>query len=161
METIQNWLTDHESLYEILRYLIAGGLTTLLSLIIHYGLCFLLAKKEPCTDNSFWGRIHWLAKGINRANSRQMAMASIVSWVISVLFAFWINRSMVFRVEENNRAGIELLQFAGGRIISYLLFELGLAQLMKKLGINNLLNRLIVLILVMIFNYILSKFWIF
>lgn len=86
-----------------------------------------------------------------------------VSWVIAVLFAFWINRVMVFQVKGGTKASVltELAQFAGGRIVSFLVFEQGLMLLLKLIGVSNIVNRIFVLVFVMVFNYVISKFWIF
>lgn len=157
---IKDYLNTHPKQAELLRYLIAGGLTTLLSMVIHYGLCFLLAEKEALAGGSL---IPWVIDCINRATPAQMSVASAVSWVISVLFAFWINRVMVFQVEKASAGKVltELLQFAGSRIVSFLVFEQGLMLGLKAIGVSNIVNRIIVLVFVMVFNYVASKFWIF
>ena len=84
-------------------------------------------------------------------------------WIIAVLFAFWINRVMVFQVEGGSAAkiGTELVQFAGGRLVSFFVFEQGLMLLLKTIGVSNFVNRIVVLVFVMVFNYVISKFWIF
>ena len=158
-QKIKAYLDTHEKQYEMIRYIIAGGLTTVLSMVLHYGLCLLLADKAPYDGRLF----AWLADSINRANNVQMSIASAVSWVIAVLFAFWINRGMVFRVQDGDRGkvGAELLQFAGSRLVSFLVFEQGLMLLLKAVGVSNVLNRVVVLVFVMVFNYVVSKFWIF
>ena len=90
-------------------------------------------------------------------------IANAVSWVIAVLFAFWINRKMVFRVKGGTGASVlrELGEFALGRVLSFALFEEGMAYLLKLIGVSNVVNRIIVLVVVMIFNYVVSKFWVF
>lgn len=150
----------HPKEMELLRYLIAGGLTTLLSMVIHYGFCFLFAEKETFIGGSLIG---WVVDAINSATPTQMSIASAISWVISVLFAFWINRVMVFQVEKATAGKVltELVQFAGSRIVSFLVFEQGLMLLLKQMGVSNIVNRIIVLVFVMVFNYVASKFWIF
>ena len=160
IQKIKNWLEDHPKEYELLRYLIAGGLTTLLSLLISYGMEFLLATKPPRGD---MGLISWVIACINSATLTQVSISNAVSWVVAVLFAFWINRSMVFHAETSGKAqiGKELAQFAGGRLVSFFVFEEGMAALLKLIGVPNFINRLIVLVVVMIFNYVVSKFWIF
>ncbi len=157
---IKDYLNSHPKQAELLRYLIAGGLTTLLSMVIHYGLCFLLAEKEALADGNL---LAWVIDCINRATPAQMSVASAVSWVISVLFAFWINRVMVFQVEKASAGKVltELLQFAGSRIVSFLVFEQGMMLGLKAIGVSNIVNRIIVLVFVMVFNYVASKFWIF
>lgn len=159
MRKIKAYLEAHSKQYELLRYLVAGGLTTLLSMAISYGCCFLLAPKTPVTG----GVVAWVAYTINQATASQVMIANGVSWVIAVLFAFWINRVMVFRVSGGTakEKWIELGQFALGRVLSFLIFEEGMALLLKWMGISNIVNRIIVLIFVMIFNYVVSKFWVF
>lgn len=159
IKRIREYLAAHEKQYEMLRYIIAGGLTTLLSMVIQYGMCFMLAPKEPMSGSA----IKWVADTINRANEAQMSLASAVSWVIAVLFAFWINRGMVFRVEGGGSGTVikELGQFAASRLASFFIFEQGLMLLLKAMGVSNILNRLIVLVFVTVFNYVVSKFWIF
>lgn len=158
-QKIRDYLNAHEKQYELLRYIFAGGLTTVISMIVHYAGCFLLAPRAPYSGQL----IPWLIDSINRATNVQMSVSSAVSWVIAVLFAFWINRSMVFRVEHGTRGtiGAELLQFAGSRLVSFLVFEQGLMLLMKAVGVSNFVNRIVVLVFVMVFNYVVSKFWIF
>lgn len=159
IQKIKNWLESHPKEYELLRYLIAGGLTTLLSMLISYGLCFALADRAPLQGNA----LLWVIDSINRATKAQVSLANTVSWVVSVLFAFWINRAMVFQVQGGSKAsiGTELAQFAGGRLLSFFLFEQGLMLLLKWLGVSNFINRIVVLVFVMVFNYVVSKFWIF
>jgi len=154
---IRAWLEGHQKEYELLRYLIAGGLTTVLSMVISYGVCFLLAERAPLQG----GLIAWVIDSINRATRAQVSIANTVSWIISVLFAFWINRGMVFRAQGSGSAVRELCQFAGGRLLSFFLFEQGLMLALKWLGVSNVINRMVVLVFVVVFNYVISKFWIF
>ena len=46
-------------------------------------------------------------------------------------------------------------------MLSFALFEEGMAYLLKLIGVSNVVNRIIVLVAVMIFNYVVSKFWVF
>ena len=151
---IKDYLEKHPKQYELLRYLIAGGLTTVLSMVISYGMEFLLAARPERTA----GFLQWVIDCINAATARQVMIANAVSWVIAVLFAFWINRKMVFQVKGGTGASVlrEL-----GRVLSFALFEEGMAYLLKLIGVSNVVNRIIVLVVVMIFNYVVSKFWVF
>ena len=155
---VKEYLHHHQKQYELIRYLIAGGLTTVLSMIISYGCCFILAPKTPLEGS--W--LSWIVHTINQATASQVMLSNGVSWVIAVVFAFWINRKMVFRV-RGDEGGVwkELGQFALGRVLSFLLFEEGMALGLKALGVSNVVNRLIVLVAVMVFNYVISKFWVF
>ena len=103
----------------------------------------------------------------------------MVCWVLAVLVAYFLNRVTVFRSKGSVLR--ELLTFAGARVLSFLLFELGLFTLslyicekitgqgsetvvtsflgipVKYADIMNVIN----LVFVMIANYVLSKIMVF
>ena len=141
------YLEKQTEFWELARYLIAGALTTGVSLIISYGMYMLLSSDHT----------------INGATAAHVAIGNIVSWVVAVIFAFWINRWMVFRVQyaRQKERMMAFLQFVSARVISLLLFEVGLAALLNTIGVANVVGRVVVLIVVMVFNYVASKFWIF
>lgn len=147
MQKLKKLLNDREQMMELIRYFVAGVLTTLLSLVITYGFEILLSENHT----------------INGANTLQVMFSTLISWVVSVIFAFWINRRMVFRVQGGTRDSKtrEFLEFVGARLISWAVIEEGIAVLIKWMGVSNFWNRLIVLVLVTVFNYVASKFWIF
>ncbi|SEH44456.1 Putative flippase GtrA (transmembrane translocase of bactoprenol-linked glucose) [Halobacillus karajensis] len=116
---------------EIFLYLLFGGLTTLVNIVSYYG-------SSLFTD---------------------YRVATILAWVVSVLFAFITNKLYVFRSE--NASTKEFLPFLGARVLS-LFMDLGVmivfVDLFKQ---DDLLAKIIANVLVVIFNYIASKFFIF
>ncbi len=147
MQKLKKLLTNREEMLELIRYVVAGVLTTLLSLAIKYGSYILLSEDHT----------------IDGADTTQIMIGTLISWVIAVIFAFWINRRMVFRVKGESRRDVsrEFFQFVGARLVSWALIEEGIAVLIKWMGVSNTLNALIVMVLVTVFNYVVSKFWIF
>ncbi|HNW87501.1 MAG TPA: GtrA family protein [Candidatus Limiplasma sp.] len=147
MQKLKKLLTNRDELLELARYIVAGVLTTVLSLIVSYGCYILLSENHT----------------INGANTLQLMIGNGVSWVVAVIFAFWINRRMVFRVQGGTAGskGREFVEFIAARAASWALLEEGVAALIKLMGVSNTWNRLIVLVLVTVFNYVASKFWIF
>ena len=95
--------------------------------------------------------------------------ANVWSWCGAVLFAFFTNKYLVFqRSREGARAfGRELLEFVAARLASLLvqvggvelLFRMGLNQ--SVLGVTGGLSKALVTVLVILINYVLSKFLIF
>lgn len=150
-------LLENQQLMELVRYVIAGVLTTVISTVISFGVQFLLAEKPPMDS----GVLRWVIAAIEAATPGQVLIANAISWVVAVLFAFFINRGMVFRVEGKTGLLKELAEFALGRVVSFLLLEQGLAWLLAVLGVSNILNRIIIQVLVIVFNYVVSKFWVF
>ena len=51
-------------------------------------------------------------------------VASVISWVCAVLFAFFTNRAFVFK-DADKKANIlkQMAEFFGGRILTFVLFE--------------------------------------
>ncbi len=144
---IKNYLNTHEKQYELLRYLIAGGLTTVLSFVVFSVGCMILSADHT----------------IDGATTAQANASNVVAWIIAVVFAFWINRGMVFRQVGGSKKTIfkEFCQFVGGRLASLVLIEIGVFNLLLTLGMGNTAAKLVQLVLVMVFNYVVSKFWIY
>ena len=79
---------------EIINYLIVGGMTTLVSIGV-YALC------TKCFHVNYM-------------------IANVISWVISVLFAYITNRIFVFKSKSENII-LEVYQFFKYRIFSFLI----------------------------------------
>lgn len=146
-QKIKEYLHTHQKQAELIRYVIAGGLTTLLSMAVFALFCIAVSPLHT----------------VDSATQLQANIGQALSWILAVLFAFWINRRMVFQVRGGASATIlkELLQFMASRLVSGLVFEIGLFNLLLALGASNTLSKLIVLVFVTVFNYVVSKFWIF
>lgn len=155
-----------QEIWEIIRYIVAGVLTTAVSLIVSYGSYFLMAVGQyagPAASPGTTSTVSWVIGVINSAGTGQVAIGNVISWIVAVVFAFWINRWMVFRVKysDSKTRITAFFQFVSARVVSLLVFEVGLAALLSVMGVQNLIGRVIVLILVMAFNYVASKFWVF
>ncbi|MEA5013014.1 MAG: GtrA family protein [Candidatus Limiplasma sp.] len=147
LRKIKGYLDSHPKEYELLRYLIAGGLTTLLSLAVYALFCIAVSADHT----------------VEGATRLQANIGQVLSWIIAVLFAFWINRRMVFQVQGGSPAGIlkELLQFMASRLVSLVLFEIALFNLLLSLGLSKMMSKVVGQVFVVVFNYVVSKFWIF
>ena len=124
---------------EIINYLIVGGLTTLVSLITYYA-CVLtfLDPNQPV----------------------QLQIANIISWIFAVLFAYFTNRKYVFESKNSNILG-EAAAFFGARI-STLLMDMGfMALLVSVLHMNDKIAKILVQFLIVVANYLFSKFLVF
>lgn len=90
-------------------------------------------------------------------------LATVFSWVLTVVFAYWTNRTFVFKSKSEGTSSLlkEFTSFIGARIATELL-ELLLMYLMVDLaGINSYIAKLIGQTIVILTNYFLSKLWIF
>ena len=121
---------------EIINYLIAGFLTLIVSISSYALLTKIL-------------HIHYI-------------ISNIVSWIIAVLFAYYVNRKFVFgstsTKKEKNK---EIINFFKYRILSLIIETILMYLLVDIISINDLVSKVIVQIIVIILNYIFSKFLIF
>ena len=129
---------------EQLLYLIFGGLTTAVDFAVSFSLYYLFAT---ALEESAW-LIH-LFDG--------------AAWVAAVTFAFVTNRIWVFRSKRRGFLPVmgELVMFAGGRVLTFLMQEAVILMFFTLLGLNKYAVRVAAAILVIVANYFISKLWIF
>ena len=128
---IYNKLSD--DLKEKINYLIAGGLTTLISIVSYYILRVVIDDYKICT---------------------------VLSWIIAVIFAYFINRGFVFKSKEKNKFK-EFVSFIASRLVTLVIELLAMYVLVQLIKINDRIAKIIVQIIVIVLNYILSKIFVF
>ncbi len=117
---------------EIINYVIFGVLTTLVSLVTYY-LC------------SKVFHIYYL-------------VSSVISFIISVLFAYVTNKIYVFKSDaKGSKVLKELFSFVSSRILSFIIEIVILVILVSVIKLDDMISKIIVQIIVIILNYILSK----
>lgn len=123
---------------EIIRYLICGGLTTIVSI------------------GSFFASTIVIGTG----NTLKLQIANIISFICAVLVAYTISRIWVFR-KSGKSIRQEFFEFLSCRIIT-LIMDMGIMQLLVIiLGIREIYAKLIVQVIVTMSNYVFSKMIIF
>ena len=122
---------------ELIKYFIIGVITT----IINYAIFAILTS----------------------ALNIDIHVSNIIAWIVSVIFAYFTNKLFVFESKSFNINVLakELLSFGAARVLSLLLEELILYVFVDRLSMNILIIKLMANVVVMIVNYILSKFVIF
>ena len=124
---------------EIINYLIVGVLTTIVSLIIYYGLVYTI---------------------LNPQNPIQLQIANILSWIGAVAFAYITNRKYVFKSKSKNIKK-EAASFVSSRILT-LLMDMGVMFLTVTIfKMNDKIAKLISQVIVTIANYVFSKLFVF
>lgn len=128
-----------EKYAEVLRYLVVGGLTTVVSLVIFYGCVFTV---------------------LDGRNAVQLQIANIISWIGAVAFAYVTNRIFVFKSTED-KVLREICSFVLSRVAT-LLTDMGTMFLLATiLRLDHNLSKLFSMVLVMVGNYVISKLFVF
>lgn len=96
-------------------------------------------------------------------------LANAVGWCGAVLFAFFTNKYFVFRT--GNQGGLafwrEFAEFVAGRLLSLAVEVVGVDALVKRgmnrpiLGITGGVAKVVITAVVILLNYLLSKFIVF
>lgn len=121
----------------VILYLIFGVLTTVINFIVFYYTNSILIINE--------------------------LIANVIAWIIAVIFAFITNKYIVFE-SKNNETKLffkEMLSFFSSRLFTLLLEEAILFIFITIAKFDANIIKLIAQVLVIIFNYILSKFFVF
>ena len=131
MKRIINLYKKYE---EIINYLIVGGMTTLVSIVVY-------ALFVKCFHVNYM-------------------LANVISWIISVLFAYITNRIFVFKSKSENIV-LEIYQFFKYRIFSFLIEILLMYIFVELINIDDMISKVIVQVIVIVLNYIFSKLFVF
>lgn len=122
---------------EVINYLIVGGLTTIVSIVIYY----------------IFTKVFHVNYMISNA----------ISWVGSVLFAYITNKKFVFMSKCDTKIEVikEIYQFFKYRIISFVIDILLMYVFVELINIDDMISKVIVQIIVIILNYVFSKLFVF
>lgn len=130
-----NKLTELVQKYKrIILYIFFGALTT----AVNYAVSFPLFYCVGCSA----------------------ALSNAVAWFVSVLFAYFTNKPFVFESNDWSWKTVirELADFFGCRILTGVLETVVVSVLVDVLGPNGFIWKILVSVVVVILNYIGSKF---
>ena len=123
----------------IINYLVVGVLTTLVNLITYYACVYTFLDPN---------------------NPIQLQIANIIAWTTAVIFAYFTNRKYVFESKNDNKLK-EATKFVGSRITTLLLDMLTMYVGVTLLKFNDKIIKIVSQVLVIVGNYIISKFFVF
>ena len=128
---------------EIFNYLIVGVLTTIVSLGSKWALLFTI---------------------LDASNAFQLQLSIIISWLCAVLFAYFANRIFVFNSKNKNILK-EMISFFGARVLTLIMEMVIMWFFITLLGFDSdtwvFVWTFVTQVLIMVFNYIFSKLFVF
>ena len=130
-------MTLYNKYREIIDYIIFGGLTTLVNIVVFYIFDTLLG----------WPYL----------------IANAVAIVLSILFAYITNKRFVFKMSDMTAQEniVEFLKFIGFRLISGLADMATMWLLVDLISIDTNIAKLLTQFIVVVLNYVFSKLFIF
>ena len=135
IETIKGLYFQYK---EALNYLIFGALSTIVNFMSYYIFARIISIDE--------------------------VISSALAWLCAVIFAYITNKIFVFESDTKTIKSFlkEMFSFFLARILSGITCDVGTFALMVKvLHINDIISKIITQVMVIIVNYVLSKFVVF
>lgn len=124
---------------ELVNYGIAGVLTTIVCMGSYYLLTIsVLDANKPI----------------------ELQAANIISWLLAVIFAYYINRGFVFK-SKNAKKKEESIKFYASRLFTLLLDMGFMAITVTQFRLNDKIMKILSNVIVVTVNYILGKFLVF
>ncbi len=120
---------------EIIVYILAGAATTLVNWIVYF-----------IFKNLF-----------------SPTVSNIIAWAVSVVFAYAVNSRFVFvaKADSPKSEAKMFFEFVLARVTSGVIESLSIFVFVEKLMLNDFIIKLAVSVFVIVFNYVVSKLWIF
>ena len=127
----------YQTYREVFWYLVCGAGTTVVNLAV------------------FW----CCANGAKTST----AVSTVVAWIFSVCFAYITNRTFVFRSQNRGLQAVlrEMGSFFGARVFSGAMDVILMVLLVDMLHLPNMWMKIFVNVLVTVWNFVVSKFFIF
>lgn len=90
-------------------------------------------------------------------------VSNIIAIVVSIIFAYAVNSRLVFETKpENITTELKLFtEFVGARVVSSVIQIASIFIFVDTLGFNHYLIKALASVFVIVFNYVVSKLWIF
>ena len=122
---------------DVILYLIFGGLTTVVNIAV------------------YWICVHILGTGV--------MFGTVAAWALAVLFAYLTNRTMVFHSSAAGAQAVlkEIVSFFGCRLGTGVVDWVIMFVFVTVLHFNDMIVKIAANIIVIVLNYVLSKFVIF
>ena len=123
---------------EVINYLVFGGLATLVNFVSYFVFARVIGIDE--------------------------VISSGLSWVCAVIFAYITNKIFVFESKTTNKKELikECASFFLARIFPGITCDVGTFALMVKVfNINDIFSKIVTQVMVVIVNYVFSKFIVF
>lgn len=127
----------NKKLYRLIMYILMGALTTFVNIIAY-----------------------WIAAEIYNLDYR---LSTTIAWIAAVLFAYFTNKKYVFESETKNLREFlrEIGLFFGFRFLSFFMDLGAMILLVDSFHIDGTVSKILANVIVLVANYIFSKFFIF
>lgn len=125
-------------LKQFIKFSLVGVINTLIDFLIYLGLTRLI----------FWFSHYYL-------------VANAISFSLAVINSFILNRYWTFQESQKVDLHFKFIKFFAVNLLTLIIVELSLYYLVAHLLVYDLLAKMVVILISVVLNFCLSKFWVF
>ena len=105
----------------------------------------------------------WLFALLTHVMKMDALVANVIDWIICVLIQFSTNRTWVFNNNVGNTTELikQIVSFFGWRLLTLIIEETILAVFIVLMNLNSFVVKLSAQVVVIILNYVISKWLVF
>lgn len=151
---IRNFTIKYPQIAEIIRFLIVGGLATLID---YFTMGVVLYLFNPALYPHFYNV--WIGGG--SPSTLATIIGTSIGFVVSLIFNYILSLMFVFQEKGNSRSAKGFIMFTLLAIGGLLINMVGMYIGYDLLGINEWLVKIFFTIVVLVYNYVTRKFFIF
>ncbi|MDD4606721.1 MAG: GtrA family protein [Patescibacteria group bacterium] len=138
MQVIRQYLQQNKNLQQFIRFSLVGVLNTCLDFLVYTGLTRLISFFSQC-----------------------YLIANFISFVCAVISSYILNKNWTFQDKSKQGNSLKFSKFILVASVGLILNELILFSLVKYVGMYDLLAKAMATILVLIWNFMASKYLVF
>lgn len=149
------FLDNHQTLYEIIRFVIIGGLATVIDMLF-MGITLYIFQPEnyPSFFNVFYGATI-SPSGISTI------VGTAVGFIVGLIFNYIFSIIFVFKTKGKSKSTMGFILFAFLSAIGLGIHILGMWLGFDLLKINEWIVKIVLTLVVLVYNYITRKIFIF
>lgn len=121
---------------ELIRYFIAGVIATVINLSLYFIFTIFIFSPDKAI---------------------QLQLANSIAWFLTTVVAYILNKGFVFKSEEKHNVKM-ILSFFSSRLFTLGIENIMLFVFVTTLGFSNKIIKIIANIVVVLLNYLISKF---
>lgn len=163
MKNIKEWTTGlikkHPKLWEIFKFLLVGGLATLIDMLAMATVIYFINAKV--FSYNFFNVILESSKRKNEILAYSSILGTGIGFMLGLIFNYIMSVKFVFSHKEYGKTFNGALLFTVLSIIGFFIHLLGMWLFFEKLKIDYWLVKIIITVVVLVFNYITRKVFIF
>lgn len=153
---IKQQRSKYPKLYEILRFLIIGGVATVIDMAVMGLVIFLFNKNE--FSNDFFK----VFSGTVSVADWQIVLATAIGFIVGLIFNYVFSLLYVYDYESDGAKSKKgFIIFSILSTIGLILQTVGMFVFYSLLGINEWIAKIVLVIVVLVFNYITRKIFVF